>query len=148
MKVSRELRPIETPFPQRVADFRRRWVPVLVWSVAALACVWMLSGRARGLEYLGIARALQFEVSADSVGQLDALLVDLYDRVEAGDIVAKLDDAEVSARVERGGKEEDIPLSRLGEADDIAAAVCFLASDNAAYITGQTLHVNGGMYVN
>lgn len=41
----------------------------------------------------------------------------------------------------------DIPLKRLGEADDIAAAVSFLASASAAYITGQTLHVNGGMYV-
>jgi len=42
---------------------------------------------------------------------------------------------------------KDIPLNRLGEADDIAAAVTFLASESAAYITGQTIHVNGGMYV-
>jgi 3-oxoacyl-[acyl-carrier protein] reductase len=41
----------------------------------------------------------------------------------------------------------DIPLKRLGEADDIAAAVNFLASPSASYITGQTIHVNGGMYV-
>jgi len=38
-----------------------------------------------------------------------------------------------------------IALGRLGEAKDIADAVVFLASDKAAYITGQTLHVNGGM---
>jgi len=42
---------------------------------------------------------------------------------------------------------KDIPLARLGNPDDIAAAVCFLASPAASYITGQTLHVNGGMYV-
>ncbi|MCW8926983.1 MAG: 3-oxoacyl-ACP reductase FabG [Xanthomonadales bacterium] len=42
---------------------------------------------------------------------------------------------------------KDIPLNRLGEAADIAAAVQFLASSAAAYITGQTIHVNGGMYV-
>jgi len=41
----------------------------------------------------------------------------------------------------------DIPLKRLGEAGDIAEAVSFLASGSAAYITGQTIHVNGGMYV-
>lgn len=40
-----------------------------------------------------------------------------------------------------------IPLRRLGEAEDIAAAVAFLASPSASYITGQTIHVNGGMWV-
>jgi 3-oxoacyl-[acyl-carrier protein] reductase len=41
-----------------------------------------------------------------------------------------------------------IPLGRLGQADDVAAAVVFLASPGAAYVTGTTLHVNGGMYMN
>jgi 3-oxoacyl-[acyl-carrier protein] reductase len=40
-----------------------------------------------------------------------------------------------------------IPLGRIGTAEDVAAAVCFLASDEAAYITGQVLAVNGGMYM-
>jgi len=40
-----------------------------------------------------------------------------------------------------------IPLGRAAEAAEVAAAVVFLASDQAAYITGQTLHVNGGMYM-
>ncbi|MGJ8536120.1 MAG: 3-oxoacyl-ACP reductase FabG [Parasphingopyxis sp.] len=38
-----------------------------------------------------------------------------------------------------------IPAGKLGEGEDIAAAVAYLASDEAAYITGETLHVNGGM---
>ncbi len=38
-----------------------------------------------------------------------------------------------------------IPMARLGSAEDIANAVVFLASDEASYITGQTIHVNGGM---
>ena len=40
-----------------------------------------------------------------------------------------------------------IPLKRLGTPDDVAGAVCFLASDEAAYITGHVLAVNGGMYM-
>ena len=47
----------------------------------------------------------------------------------------------------RGEWATKIPLKRLGTPDDIAAAVCFLASDEAAYITGQVLAVNGGMYM-
>ena len=43
---------------------------------------------------------------------------------------------------------QQIPLGRLGAPEDIAAAVAFLASPQAAYITGTTLHVNGGMYMN
>ncbi|EAS47437.1 3-oxoacyl-(acyl-carrier-protein) reductase [gamma proteobacterium HTCC2207] len=40
-----------------------------------------------------------------------------------------------------------IPLARLGAPEEIAAVVCFLAGDAAGYITGETIHVNGGMYM-
>ena len=40
---------------------------------------------------------------------------------------------------------KSISIGRLGKPDDIAGAVCFLASDKASYITGQTIHINGGM---
>jgi 3-oxoacyl-[acyl-carrier protein] reductase len=40
-----------------------------------------------------------------------------------------------------------VPLARFGTVEDVAAAVCFLASDEAAYVTGQVLAVNGGMYM-
>ena len=41
-----------------------------------------------------------------------------------------------------------IPLGRLGQADEIADAVAFLASSKAGYITGTELHINGGMFMN
>ena len=48
---------------------------------------------------------------------------------------------------QRAGLLTQIPAGRLGEAADVAAAVLFLASPQAGYITGETLHVNGGMYM-
>lgn len=42
---------------------------------------------------------------------------------------------------------ETIPLGRLGQAEEVAKLVCFLASDDANYITGQVININGGMYM-
>lgn len=47
----------------------------------------------------------------------------------------------------RGALIKQIPLNQLGAPEDIANAVSFLASENARYITGETIHVNGGMYM-
>lgn len=46
----------------------------------------------------------------------------------------------------RAGYVQAIPLKRMGQAQDVAEAAAFFASDKAAYITGQILAVNGGMY--
>jgi 3-oxoacyl-[acyl-carrier protein] reductase len=51
------------------------------------------------------------------------------------------------AEAQRTALNAQIPLGRLGQPSDIAAAVAFLCSPDAAYITGETLHVNGGMYM-
>ena len=40
-----------------------------------------------------------------------------------------------------------IPLGRLGTPEDVAGAVAFLASPSAGYVTGETIHVNGGLYM-
>ena len=48
---------------------------------------------------------------------------------------------------QRDGILAQVPMNRLGHVDEIASAVLFLASDMAGYVTGETLHVNGGMYM-
>ena len=57
------------------------------------------------------------------------------------DMTKALNDAQRAATL------ANVPAGRLGDPREIAAAVAFLASDDAAYITGETLHVNGGMYM-
>ena len=51
-----------------------------------------------------------------------------------------------SPRNENLNISKQIPMGRLGTADEIANAVLFLAGDGSNYITAQTLHINGGMY--
>jgi 3-oxoacyl-[acyl-carrier protein] reductase len=51
------------------------------------------------------------------------------------------------AQAAKDKMKEMIPLARLGSAEDVANAVAFLASDQASYVTGETLRVNGGMYM-
>jgi 3-oxoacyl-[acyl-carrier protein] reductase len=84
---------------------------------------------------IGLTKALAREVAARGV---------TVNLVAPGfietDMTANLPDAVKEAY--RG----QIPLGRFGTAADVAAAVAFLASDGAAYITGQVIHVNGGMW--
>lgn len=59
-------------------------------------------------------------------------------------------DTDMTQALEESQREvlsKTIPLNRLGKPEEIASAVGFLASDGAAYITGETIHVNGGMYM-
>ena len=57
------------------------------------------------------------------------------------------DMTEVLTEEQKSGILSNVPAGRLGEPKDIAKAVAFLASDDAGYITGTTLHVNGGLYM-
>lgn len=57
------------------------------------------------------------------------------------DMTKKLDDKQRAAML------EIIPAGRLGEPGEVASVVAFLTSDGAAYVTGETIHVNGGMYM-
>lgn len=85
---------------------------------------------------LGFSRSLAREVGSRGI-TVNVVAPGFIDT----DMTRELSEAQRQAML------KDIPLKRLGEADDIAAAVRFLASASAAYITGQTIHVNGGMYV-
>ncbi len=88
---------------------------------------------------------------AGLIGFAKALAREVASRAITVNVVAPglIDTAMTRAMAERALIDwaSQIPLGRAGTPDDVAAAVCFLASDEAAYITGHVLAVNGGMYM-
>lgn len=85
---------------------------------------------------VGFSKSLAQEVAARGV-TVNAVAPGMIDT----DMTRALTDAQRAAMLTR------IPAARLGAAEEIAAAVAFLVSEQAAYITGETLHVNGGMHM-
>ena len=85
---------------------------------------------------LGFSRSLAQEVGSRGI-TVNTVSPGFIDT----DMTAKLDEAT------RAGMLERIALGHLGAVDDIAAAVSFLCGTQAGYITGETLHVNGGLYM-
>ena len=88
---------------------------------------------------------------AGLIGFTKAVALEVASRGITANVVApglvETDMTREIAEQARAQWEAKIPLRRLGTPQDIAAAVCFLASDEASYITGQVLAVNGGMYM-
>jgi 3-oxoacyl-[acyl-carrier protein] reductase len=84
----------------------------------------------------GLSRSLAQELGSRNI-TVNCVAPGLIDT----DMTKELSEAQRTAMAQR------IPLNRLGQGEDIAAAVVFLAGPGAAYITGVTLHVNGGMYM-
>ena len=88
---------------------------------------------------------------AGIIGFSKAVALEVASRGITVNVVAPgLIDTDMTRAITDSAHEEwatKIPLKRLGSPADVAAAVCFLASDEASYITGQVLAVNGGMYM-
>lgn len=88
---------------------------------------------------------------AGIIGFAKSVALEVASRGITVNVVAPgLIDTDMTRAVADGAREDwvaRIPLRRLGTPDDVAAAVCFLASDEASYITGQVVAVNGGMYM-
>ncbi len=88
---------------------------------------------------------------AGLIGLTKALALEVASRhITVNAVAPGLIDTDMTRAISGGAHEEwaaKIPLARLGTPDDVAAAVQFLASDEASYITGHVLAVNGGMYM-
>jgi 3-oxoacyl-[acyl-carrier protein] reductase len=85
---------------------------------------------------IGMTKALAREVASRKI-TVNAIAPGLIDTEMTKDMAGKA----------HGDWTSQIPLGRIGTPEDVAAAVCFLASEEAAYITGHVLAVNGGMYM-
>ncbi|HKY21932.1 MAG TPA: 3-oxoacyl-ACP reductase FabG [Vicinamibacterales bacterium] len=100
---------------------------------------------------MGNAGQVNYAASkAGLIGMAKALAREVASRGITVNVVAPgLIDTDMTRALAAGTSEEwkaQIPLGRLGTPQDVANTVCFLASDEAAYITGQVVAVNGGMY--
>ena len=88
---------------------------------------------------------------AGLIGLTKAVALEVASRnITVNAVAPGLIDTDMTRAISTGAHEEwagRIPLKRLGTPDDVASAVVFLASDEAAYITGHVLAVNGGMYM-
>lgn len=85
---------------------------------------------------LGLTRSLSLELAPRAI-RVNAVSPGLIDTAMIRELMAT-----------RGDKlQAAIPLSRLGRPDEVASAIAFLCSDAASYITGETLHVNGGFHM-
>lgn len=111
--------------------------------IISIASVVGSSGNAGQVNYaaakagmMGFSRSLAREVGSRGI-TVNVVAPGFIDT----DMTRELNDTQREAML------QGIPLKRLGEVGEIAAAVSFLAAPDAAYITGQTLHVNGGMYM-
>ncbi len=116
---------------------KRRWGRIInIGSViAALGNPGQANYAAAKAGVEGFTRALAREVAARGI---------TVNTVAPGFIVTDMTAALPEAQ--REGLKKQIPAGRLGTGADVAGAVLYLASDAGAYVTGQTLHVNGGMY--
>jgi multidrug resistance efflux pump len=95
--------PVKTPYNQKLDNFKRHIMPAVVWIGAVLICVTMLFQRATQYEFIGLAQSLDYEISAATTGTIETVVVQLFDHVEAGDVVAKFDDTEVLAAIQTAG---------------------------------------------
>jgi len=100
---------------------------------------------------MGNAGQVNYAASkAGLIGMAKALAREVASRGITVNVIAPgLIETDMTKAISEGSSEKwaaQIPLGRLGTPQDVAWAVCFLASDEAAYITGQVVAVNGGMY--
>ncbi len=94
-------KPIETSYAQKVEDFRRRTVPRLVWSMAAVGCLLVFVDRVREFEYIGLDQVPENEISTGKVGVLETAGAEIFDRVPAHNPVGHPDDPYVVASIEK-----------------------------------------------
>ena len=146
--LERRLRPRARRQPARLVPVRARGDPALpaeqtAGSIVNVSSVHQLIPKPNYLGYSAskggmqnLTRTLALEYAARGIR---------VNGVGPGATVTPINRAWIDDPVKRAQVEEHIPMRRAGDADEMAGVTCFLASDLAAYITGQTIFVDGGL---
>lgn len=83
-----------------LADFKRGPATVIIWLLAIGATALLFDHRSRRFEYIGLARGIEHRIASETGGRIESLLVNLCEDVQTGDVVVKLDDSLLNARIE------------------------------------------------
>lgn len=110
--------PIRTPWNERLRDFRKGPLTAVVWILALAVALGLLAGRSADYEYVGLARGADYELSSTQDGVVTSVLVQPYEVVAEGQVVARLSDARLLAQLQTAGAE----LARLRSSLEATAA--------------------------
>ena len=124
--------------------------PMLANGWCRIVCISSVNAKTGG-QFPAVSKTAYAAAKAGILGMVRGLARELAPRVTVNAVCPGLIETQITAASWQGPNREralaEIPAARVGQPEDIAHAVAFLASDRAGYITGEVMDVNGGLYI-
>ena len=124
--------------------------PMLAGGWGRIVCISSVNAKTGG-QFPGVSKTAYAAAKAGILGLVRGLARELAPNVTVNAVCPGLIETQITAASWQGANREralaEIPAARVGQPEDIAQAVAFLASDRASYVTGEVMDVNGGLYI-